>query len=111
MVVRRKAVAPSCQLHGYHSPKPLVIVKHHVVPLSCGGPDLASNWLMVCDTGHRNLHTLMGPIFNGLPMPTGGTGKERATARLALQRWIELGKPGDPHGAYGLAPHPPAGGG
>ena len=101
-MVRRAKAAQACQLHGYHSPRPLVIVKHHRVPLGCGGPDLESNWLWVCDTGHRDLHYLMGPIFNGKPMPAGGTAKERATAKLALQEWVAMGKPGDGHAAYGL---------
>lgn len=111
MVLRRHAqVQSTCQLHGYHSPRPLVIVKHHIVPLGCGGPDTPDNWLMVCDTGHRNLHTLMGPLFDGGPLPSGGTQTERATAKDALTRWIAAGKPGNPHAAYGLThPGPPAG--
>jgi hypothetical protein len=38
-----------CEVHRYHSPKPLVIVKHHLVPLSCGGWDTRDNYVYVCD--------------------------------------------------------------
>lgn len=91
-----------CELHGAHIPKPLVIVKHHGVPLGCGGWDTPDNWVFCCDTGHRNLHALIGPLFNDDPMPKGGTRRERAAALDAHARWVAMGKPGSPHAAYGL---------
>ena len=107
MPVRRKtAPAPSCQLHGYHSPKPLWIERHHIQPLGMGGPDVAANWLSCCPTGHFNIHALMGPLANGKPMPSGGTTSERAYAQRGVDAWVAAGKPGDPHAAYGL--HRPA---
>lgn len=92
----------TCQLHGYHSPKPLVIVKHHVQPLGMLGPDDESNWMYVCDTGHRNIHTLMGPLVNKGVMPAGGTRTERAAAQAGYDKWVAAGKPGNSHAAYGL---------
>jgi hypothetical protein len=103
-----------CEVHRYHSPKPLVIVKHHLVPLSCGGWDTRDNYVYVCDSGHRNLHHLIGALYNDDPMPKGGTRMERALAKDSYARWVAMGKPGNRHGAYGLhapdAPHdlPPA---
>lgn len=97
--------APVCQLHARHTPTPLVIIKHHVIPLGMGGPDLASNWAWCCDTGHRNVHTLMGPIANGKPMPARGTASERALAQAGYDGWVALGRPGDPHSAYGAHEH------
>lgn len=97
--------AQTCQLHKTHSPRPLVIVKHHIQPLGMGGADNESNWVYVCDTGHRNIHTLMGPLANKGVQPTKGTVVERAYAVEGYQRWVSSGKPGDPHAAYGLV-HP-----
>lgn len=94
-----------CQLHGSHRPEPLVIVKHHVQPLGMGGPDEPGNWAWTCDTGHRNVHTLMGPLANDGAMPAGGTRAERALAREGFDRWVAAGKPGNPHAAYGVARH------
>lgn len=97
--------AQPCQLHKTHSPKPLVIVKHHVQPLGMGGADSPENWLYVCDTGHRNVHTLMGPLANEGKMASGGTKSERAAAQEGYDKWVAAGKPGNPHSAYGLV-HP-----
>lgn len=95
-----------CQVHKTHSPKPLVIVKHHIQPLGMGGPDEESNWLWVCDTGHRNIHTLMGPLANKGVQPKQGTVLERQYAIEGVNRWIVAGRPGDSHAAYALAnPH------
>jgi hypothetical protein len=94
-----------CILHAYHWPRPLVLVVHHVQPKGMGGPDVAGNRALVCDTGHRNVHTLMGPLVNVGIMPRGGTRRERELAREGFDRWVAAGRPGNPHAAYGLARH------
>lgn len=93
-----------CQLHATHRPTPLVTVKHHVQPLGMGGPDEPGNWLWTCDTGHRNVHALLGPLANGGAMPDGGTRTERAAARDGFDRWVAADRPGNPHAAYALTP-------
>lgn len=92
-----------CQLHTRHIPVPLWIEKHHVQPLSMGGADEAGNWLFCCPTGHYNIHALMGPLANTGTMPAGGTVLERRWAQEGYDRWVAAGRPGNPHGAYGLA--------
>lgn len=99
------ATPTQCQVHRRHSPKPLIIVKHHIQPRGMGGSDDPGNWLYVCDTGHRNIHTLMGPLANGMPMPRGGTSKERDYALLGYQRWVQAGRPGSAHAAYAFVHH------
>ncbi len=51
----------SCALHRFHSPLPLVLHAHHVVPLTYtqthGLPD--SRTVPLCPTGHGNVHVLI----------------------------------------------------
>jgi hypothetical protein len=94
-----------CQLHKDHRPRPLVIVRHHVQPLGMGGPDDESNWLDACDTGHRNVHTILGPMCQDGPgfgkAGRRGTASERAAARRGFEAWVAAGRPGNPHAAFG----------
>jgi len=69
-----------------------------------GGPDVPGNRIAVCDTGHRNIHTLMGPLAVHGTQPTLGNFLEREYAIRGVNEWIADGKPGNPHAAYGL-PH------
>lgn len=104
------AVSPAdhpCMLHVVHRPEPLVIIKHHIQPLGMGGPDVEANWLWACDTGHRNVHTLLGPMCQR-DKPTwgvladGGSRSERDYARRGFEAWVKAGCPGNPHAAYAL---------
>lgn len=81
---------------------PLILVTHHIQPRGMGGPDSAGNRVRCCDNGHRAVHTLLGPLANGHPMPAEGSDAERALAQEGYDRWVRAGKPGDPHAAYGL---------
>jgi hypothetical protein len=110
------AVSPSvhpCELHGTHRPEPLVIVRHHIVPLGMDGPDEPENWLWTCDTGHRNVHTLLGPMCQkdkptwGVLPPHVGSKSEQRYAREGYERWVGMGCPGNAHAAYALV-HPVA---
>lgn len=84
-----------CAVHGYHWPKPLRIVAHHVWPLGMGGPDEDTNKVAVCDSGHYNIHYLMVQLdrTGRLPMTT-GTRKERALATQGWEQWEAAGRPG-----------------
>lgn len=48
-----------CEVHKYHSPRPQRIDVHHVWPSALGGPDVASNVIGACQTGHTNIHMLI----------------------------------------------------
>lgn len=75
----RTIVGNHCVVHGYHWPKPLRTVKHHIVPEYLGGPDTKDNLVLVCDTGHYNIHRLLDLLRAGKPME-GGTRTERTYA-------------------------------
>lgn len=48
-----------CQVHGGHRPESHVNDVHHVWPLGDGGPNHAANRIVVCPTGHYNIHRLL----------------------------------------------------
>lgn len=48
-----------CQVHHAHRPRSHLNHHHHVWPLSLGGPDIWANKIVVCPTGHYNIHTLL----------------------------------------------------
>ena len=70
----------SCVVHGSHWPVPLRTVKHHILPLEFGGPNVASNLVLTCDTGHYNIHTVLNALLKG-ETPPKSTRKERAYAQ------------------------------
>lgn len=86
----------TCQVHGSHRPAPMRVISHHIQPEAMGGTSLATNRVWVCDTGHYNIHRLMGDLLRDQPMRKGGTREERRLARLGYDRWVAAGKPGRP---------------
>lgn len=48
-----------CVLHPKHTPPSHIQHKHHVWPLGHGGPDTPENLIVVCPTGHYNIHRLI----------------------------------------------------
>lgn len=85
----------TCQVHGYHWPPAPYTVTHHVWPKGMGGPDINSNKVVVCPTGHLNIHRCLDDLLHGLPMRR-GTRKERAYAQQGYDSWVAAGKPGKP---------------
>lgn len=65
-----------------------------------GGQTEPSNLVTVCPTGHYNIHAAMAAIIFNKPIPK-VTREELRLAKLGYQRWVDAGKPGDPHAAYG----------
>lgn len=49
----------SCPCVTDHNPNVVVFNRHHVVPLSWGGPDDDDNVLLLCPTGHYTVHHLL----------------------------------------------------
>lgn len=86
----------TCQVHRVHRPRPLRTVWHHIQPLAMHGDDIDSNKVAVCDTGHFDIHRLLGDLIRAGVMRRGGTRTERALARRGYDAWVAAGKPGRP---------------
>ncbi len=58
-----------CRVHTKHVPNPHSVDRHHVWPTADGGPDIPENIVVVCPTGHRNIHDLLNlfKLFRGKP--------------------------------------------
>ena len=82
-----------CKVHGSHAPRPLALEVHHIQPLAMLGPNIASNRIVVCPTGHTNIHKILHLLCRDLPVIIGGR-RERAVARDGYDRWVAAGKPG-----------------
>lgn len=48
----------NCPCVTKHVPLPTVLHKHHIVPLSWGGPNTAENIIKICPNAHYNIHDL-----------------------------------------------------
>jgi hypothetical protein len=48
-----------CQIHTRHVPNAHVNEWHHIWPLGKGGPAIPQNRIVVCATGHNNIHHLI----------------------------------------------------
>lgn len=65
-----------------------------------GGPSEPANFVTVCPTGHFNIHAALAATVFDTPVPE-VTPEELRLANLGYQRWLDAGKPGNPHAAYG----------
>lgn len=80
-----------CTVHGYHWPRPVRTVRHHIQPQQYGGPSTKDNLCNVCDTGHYNIHEYIDAMLDNRALPK-VTGKERALAIEGLRRiqvWLD----------------------
>lgn len=96
----------SCVVHRTHNPQPLRTVLHHIQPLAMAGANDPANEVEICDTGHYNVHRLLGDLIrsDGAAMRKGGTHAERDLARAGWAAWVKAGKPGHP--VFELEEHP-----
>ncbi len=80
-----------CLVHGRHMPTSHINERHHIWPLGHGGPDVADNIVVICATGHNNIHLLLTQLlaFNG-SMPYSALKQfsleERRLAKLGFDR-------------------------
>lgn len=58
-----------CTVHRTHTPTSHINHKHHVWPLGHNGPDVAENKIVVCPTGHYNIHRLLEEYLAGAGVP------------------------------------------
>ena len=82
-----------CQVHNEHKPFPHVNHRHHVWPLGMGGPDDEDNIVVVCPTGHMNIHHLIDEYRRrGKDLPYTITRRfsreERRLAKLGFDRFL-----------------------
>jgi len=102
-------VPAACSLHKTHTPRPVVIELHHLIPrawehafpapatLPAGavpghdsdGPLWDARTVALCPTSHRNVHAALVAMVRGRP-PVGSR-LERSVARLAVSRALEAG--------------------
>lgn len=72
-----------CYLHSVHVPRPAELHYHHVYPLWMQkklGLDGPGETVLVCPTGHNNIHNLIDRLLEGdIPL-----GRRGVTGRLAL---------------------------
>jgi hypothetical protein len=83
--------AKPCEVHTKHVPTTHVQARHHIWPKSEGGPTVEDNLVIVCATGHYNIHQLLRIfIANNGKVPYGTlkpySRQERALAKLGWQR-------------------------
>ena len=81
-----------CAVHRYHWPPVRETERHHVQPLSMGGPDTPANIVKICPTGHANIHVALRDLVH-LRVPK-GTREERRLAQVGFTRWVQAGRPG-----------------
>lgn len=74
-----------------HVPKPMELHKHHVWPISEGGPDSPHNLLWLCPTTHTNVHELWREYDKMNGRPSWATlMKYSAYCRMIVERGREL---------------------
>jgi hypothetical protein len=81
----------ACQIHPAHRPESHLNDRHHVWPLGAGGPDIPENLVVVCATGHHNIHHLLNQYLSSrgtLPysLTRTYTRQERRLAQLGYDR-------------------------
>lgn len=59
-----------CVVHGDHHPRMASGDLHHIWPEGMGGPDIPENWVFLCPTGHRNVHSLLAWFIRSGGFPT-----------------------------------------
>lgn len=83
-----------CQVHAWHRPRVSEPDVHHVWPLGDGGPDTAENRVVVCPTGHRNIHVLLAHYRawadRGQPPWSIRRRYTRGEQRLAARGWTAI---------------------
>lgn len=79
----------TCPCAKTHLPKIRIIDRHHIVPLSWGGPDKPENIITICPNQHRLIHELLDLYKKrkGLLTITDLKPYPRFTRRLADRAW------------------------
>lgn len=80
-----------CAVHTVHRPRVADIDVHHIWPVGMGGPDVPANRVVICPTGHRNIHELLREyvrLRGAVPweLRRGFSPEERRLAQLGWDR-------------------------
>ncbi len=70
-----------CEIHKYHWPPVSDPDVHHIIPQAHGGPNTPDNRVVICPSGHRNVHVALRAMLAGKPVPK----VTRSERRLAQQ--------------------------
>lgn len=54
-----RTTSAECELHKFHIPSSHQNHIHHIWPLGEGGPNVKENTIVVCPTGHANIHVIL----------------------------------------------------
>lgn len=57
--LRARTTQAPCEVHTTHQPRSHINEEHHVWPSGAGGPNIPANKVVVCATGHNNIHDLL----------------------------------------------------
>lgn len=68
-----------------HRPTTLEIIKHHIIPIYCGGLDMEENSTHICDNTHRNVHEIHRPMWALKRVLSREIGQPWFSYRLAVQ--------------------------
>jgi len=60
---QRRQTKEPCQVHTKHIPATHLNERHHIWPLGHGGPSVKENLVVVCATGHNNIHMLLAQLL------------------------------------------------
>lgn len=85
-----------CTVHGSHRPPVLQTEVHHIWPKAMGGPDVPTNRVNVCPTGHANIHVNIRRLVKDERAVLLGARSERVLARQGVAAWVQAGRPGQP---------------
>src|SRR6266498_2833553 len=84
----------ACQVHITHQPKALLLEYHHILPLTMGGANTDANKVIVCPTGHYNIHNIMKLLYTGWNLKLPGSRLEQKFAHRGMAEWDAAGRPG-----------------
>ncbi len=79
---------------GFHRPKPMRFVWHHVQPLVAGGKTVPANLASLCDSCHYSIHVLLWHLGQRTTPLVKGTRRQRALARRGYEACVAAGTVG-----------------
>ena len=81
-----------CTVHAAHAPHVAGTDRHHIWPQGDGGPDVEANVVVICPTGHRNLHELLEAYRRAAGAPHWSVLQHfgKAERELARRGWVGI---------------------